>query len=586
MNPSPFSMSQMLALSFDSVTSPTITLSQGDNKQTTPVTQEYRTGWGVGWYPGEDRGAALIKHPFRKGPKIEMAELLNNWDRFRGTQFLCHFRGAAKMASQQDTQPFDRSFAGRDWLFAHNGHLERGFKDTLVIDKSSPFEPVGLTDSEHIFCWLLNKIYTSGARSLADVGWLELHDMLRYINRLGSVNITFADGENTIAYRDQRGFNALHYCRVTPPHPPRPLKNSHLEVRIDHALDDTRTMFLVSTTPLSQEGWTSLDRAQMIVANRGNCVWTSPSHTPLPFMISDKNGNKVPKKTSRILRVFHETKYEYDGEIERSSHLFRLRPVHDLAQAVISYKFSMTPHHLSVDYEDVFGNLTTPVELNQTYSTLKMTAQSTVRIHAPPKLSGPNARTTIPLVWMPWQRQMMLPYLLPPELPETQLRELSDFAMSFVERQDYDLIRTLVDLNQSIYRDFSYVSGSTTLATTPFEVYTKREGVCQDFANLFICLARLMGVPARYRVGYIYTGANYTNKIQSEASHAWAEVYLPWLGWHGFDPTNGILAGLDHVRIACGRNYRDAAPTSGTIFKGGGDETLSVVVRVEEVAET
>jgi transglutaminase-like putative cysteine protease len=105
--------------------------------------------------------------------------------------------------------------------------------------------------------------------------------------------------------------------------------------------------------------------------------------------------------------------------------------------------------------------------------------------------------------------------------------------------------------------------------------------VCQDFANLFICLARLMGVPARYRVGYIYTGGGYENKIQSDASHAWAEVYLPWLGWRGFDPTNGVTASLDHVRVACGRNYRDATPTSGTIFRGGGVEKLTVNVRVE-----
>jgi transglutaminase-like putative cysteine protease len=176
---------------------------------------------------------------------------------------------------------------------------------------------------------------------------------------------------------------------------------------------------------------------------------------------------------------------------------------------------------------------------------------------------------------------MMLPYLLPPELPETQLRELSDFAMSFVERQDYNLIDSLMDLNETIYRDFAYVSGSTTLETTPFDVYVQRRGVCQDFANLFICLARLMGVPARYRVGYIYTGGNYENKIQSDASHAWSELYLPGLGWRGFDPTNGCLTGIDHVRVACGRHYRDAAPTSGTIFQGGGNELLTVDVRVE-----
>jgi transglutaminase-like putative cysteine protease len=109
--------------------------------------------------------------------------------------------------------------------------------------------------------------------------------------------------------------------------------------------------------------------------------------------------------------------------------------------------------------------------------------------------------------------------------------------------------------------------------------------VCQDFANLLICLARLLGIPARYRVGYIYTGAQYENKVQSDASHAWTELYLPWFGWQGFDPTNGCLVGRDHVRVACGRHYRDATPTSGTILRGGGTETLSIAVRVEPIDE-
>ena len=114
---------------------------------------------------------------------------------------------------------------------------------------------------------------------------------------------------------------------------------------------------------------------------------------------------------------------------------------------------------------------------------------------------------------------MMTPFLLPPGLPETQLKALSEYAMSFVERQDYDLVDTLKDINRSIFRDFRYVPGATMLETSPFTVFTRREGVCQDFANLFICLCRLLGVPARYRVGYIRTGADYENQLQSEASH-------------------------------------------------------------------
>jgi len=171
---------------------------------------------------------------------------------------------------------------------------------------------------------------------------------------------------------------------------------------------------------------------------------------------------------------------------------------------------------------------------------------------------------------------------LPPELPDSQLVELHDYAMSFVERNSFDLIDSLLDMNQSIYRDYAYVQGTTTVHTTPFEVYTTREGVCQDFTNLFICLARLLGIPARYVCGYLYTGPKHENRAMAEATHAWTQVYLPELGWKGFDPTNGVLCQTDHVRVAVGRNYTDATPTSGTIFAGGGAETLTVAVTVEE----
>jgi transglutaminase-like putative cysteine protease len=182
---------------------------------------------------------------------------------------------------------------------------------------------------------------------------------------------------------------------------------------------------------------------------------------------------------------------------------------------------------------------------------------------------------------MPWQREMMAPYLLPEELPETQLQELADYAMSFAERNDYDLIGTLLDMNGSIFKEYAYQKGSTTLATTAFDVYANRRGVCQDFTNLLLCLARLLGVPARYACGYVYTGPKAENHAQSEASHAWAQLYLPEVGWKGFDPTNGILTQTDHVRVAVGRSYVDATPTSGTIYLGGGAETLEVDVHVE-----
>jgi transglutaminase-like putative cysteine protease len=235
------------------------------------------------------------------------------------------------------------------------------------------------------------------------------------------------------------------------------------------------------------------------------------------------------------------------------------------------------------EFDDVFGNRVSRIVVEKPYGELVVEAKSLVDVldTHPLSFKPKHARRAIPLVWMPWQREMMAPYLLPSELPETQLQELADYAMTFVLRNDYDLVGTILDMNRSIYREYKYTQGATTVATTAFEVYTQRRGVCQDFTNLFICLARLLGLPARYTCGYIFTGPKAENTAQSEASHAWAELYLPELGWKGFDPTNGVLTQTDHMRVSWGRSYVDATPTSGTIYVGGGTETLEAEVRVE-----
>lgn len=622
-------MSDLLGMSFDSSASPSIRLSAwGDGKGVPKLVQKKEadghpappsTGWGFGWYPVGEAAAVVVKDPMPTGD-TPLSRVLRDWERFRSTVFLCHIRGAARRVSQEDTHPFLRSYAGRDWLLAHNGQLDMGKVRAHSLGEPPLFEPVGRTDSEYLLCWLLTQLHRSGQRRLADIGWPQLHEWFRAFDELGTLNLVITDGHDLVAYRDAEGFNSLHALRRKPPHETSLLKNQILSLDFGDPQDINRTMVLFATTPVSEEAWEPLEAGEMMVARRGEITWRSSDSnaatrdralSSLPSPVAPSQSGDLARDTnpppplmrtssiqplahhgvmpqaeavapaSRIATVTHETSYTYKEAVEQSAHVFRLKPVEDATQRILEHTLTVEPGGESYSFEDVFGNPSTNVRIRLPYKELKIISRSRVRITADPPVAKRTRRTSIPLVWMPWQRQMMLPYLLPPELPETQLRELSDFAMSFVERQDHDLVETLRDINTSIRRDFAYVSESTTLETTPFDVYVTREGVCQDFANLFICLARLLGVPARYRTGYIYTGANYDNKIQSDASHAWVEVYLPWAGWRGYDPTNGCLANLDHLRIAAGRNYRDATPTSGTIYKGGAGEKLKVAVRFE-----
>jgi transglutaminase-like putative cysteine protease len=286
--------------------------------------------------------------------------------------------------------------------------------------------------------------------------------------------------------------------------------------------------------------------------------------------------------------VVHRTVYKYAQPVERSKHVLRLAPVHDRLQSVRSCEVMVSvPRSQEREYDDVFGNRVQRFEIDTPFTEMAIEARSVVEVlDIDPLGFGPlRVGSTIPLVWMPWQRQVLDPFLLPPELPETELAELAEYAMTFVRRNDSDLLDTLLEINDTIYREYAYRPGTTTNLTTAFDTHVNRRGVCQDFANLMICLARLLGVPARYVCGYVYTGpkpADATDRErQGEASHAWVQLYLPQVGWKGFDPTNGKLTQTEHVRVAVGRNRLDATPTAGTIFVGGGGETLSVDVRIE-----
>lgn len=291
-----------------------------------------------------------------------------------------------------------------------------------------------------------------------------------------------------------------------------------------------------------------------------------------------------PDLSPNIFSIVHETNYQYTSPVTRSKNLFRLQPVHDLAQTVLDYKLKISSKASQIcNFTGAFGNHASFIEITEPYSELSFLSQSIVSVTELPKNTElTHQPRTMPLIWMPWDRVMMQAYLQTPELPESELFELSNYAMTFVKKNDNNVMSVLNDMNMTIYKEFLYASGSTTFATTPYQVYISRKGVCQDFANLLICLARLLNIPARYRVGYIYTGGAYENKIQSDASHAWVEVYLPYLGWTGFDPTNGCMAGKNHIRVASGRHYMDATPTSGTVFAADTDikERLSLSVQV------
>ncbi len=576
-------MPNLLAMSFEGELAPSFDLRCLHPNRKPP------DGWGIGYYPGGEPSASILKEPAPPQGSIR-SELIKAWEHLASSLFVLHIRTATwGQISDANTQPFLRSYAGRDWLFAHSGSLEH----RVELPAPTLFTPVGSTDTEAIFCDLLERFARRGWGSIGEAEPEVLREWLDAINAHGTLTIVLADGRDLLVYADRGGApeRGIFLCEILPPYEELIISDDDLGVDLTGRGVKSRKGVVIASNPLAgnEAKWRQLQPGHLALIRQGSIrahVGPAPgpgvtlSHPPQIVPVELRLPKPAPIKKFTIR---HRTAYRYDKEVERSTHLLRITPYHDRLQRLIASEVTLSVTGQSREFEDVFGNHVRRVLIDQPFRELIIEANSTVEVldTDPMHFGTLRTRSTIPLVWMPWQRQALQPYLLPPELPETELRELVEYAMSFVERNDYDLLDTLLDLNGTIYREYKYVQGATNITTSPFDVYTERRGVCQDFTNLFICLARLLGVPARYTCGYVYTGPKHHNQVQSEASHAWVQVYLPEVGWRGFDPTNGIITQTDHIRVAVGRNYVDATPTSGTIFVGGGRETLDVDVRVE-----
>jgi transglutaminase-like putative cysteine protease len=140
-------------------------------------------------------------------------------------------------------------------------------------------------------------------------------------------------------------------------------------------------------------------------------------------------------------------------------------------------------------------------------------------------------------------------------------------------------LRMLFEISEAIHEKFSYVPNTTTVDSPIDHALSERKGVCQDFAHIMTALVHKLRVPCRYVSGYLFHAKDDQSLASEGASHAWVEALLPGLGWVGIDPTNNLLCGERHIRVAVGRDYAEVPPTRG-VFKGGAESELSVSVTV------
>ena len=281
--------------------------------------------------------------------------------------------------------------------------------------------------------------------------------------------------------------------------------------------------------------------------------------------------------------VRHVTRFSYETPISESVMEARMQPRSDGYQRCLHFALTTMPQARVMTYPDHDGNAVHHFDIPTRHSRLVVTAEALVDAmeRAPlPESLGPEAWKEIDALAASGE---WFEHLVPSTFARSS-HALNEFARELALDRREDPVQLLRRLMREMRARLDYKPKSTRVDSPIDEALTARCGVCQDFAHIFIALARQLGIPSRYVSGYLFPKTESESRTAAQATHAWAECHLPGIGWAGFDPTNNEDAGDGHIRVAVGRDYSDVPPTRG-VYKGASkvNTELAVAVRVASV---
>lgn len=285
-------------------------------------------------------------------------------------------------------------------------------------------------------------------------------------------------------------------------------------------------------------------------------------------------------------RIHHKTTYSYTYPVASSHHSARLKPLDSDLQICRSFRLNVQPDTSDlIERLDYFGNAIQMFSIQETHQTLLVESESHVEVFAQPhdihslNTFCKDLRILLTDIKRPDLidiKQYLYPTEITPSTPQVKA-----FGMRFFQ-DEAPLGSAIAAMLAAFNSEFSFDPKATDINTPVDDVLSTKRGVCQDFAHLMIASLRACGISARYVSGYLLTlpAEGKERLVGADASHAWVSIYAPEVGWIEVDPTNNLVCGDQHVRVAYGRDYSDVSMISGAVT-GGGNQTIDVEVTME-----
>lgn len=276
--------------------------------------------------------------------------------------------------------------------------------------------------------------------------------------------------------------------------------------------------------------------------------------------------------------IIHETTYLFSDEVFLEPHYLRFRPKQTPFINVTNYSMVLKslPEGHSV-IEDEEHNVVDFCWFGELTNSLTITVKSSLQTKAYNPfnfLIYPDSFNTIPFTYTEHQYQILYASLQKVVLPA----ELVNYSDAILDACDFNTITFVTNLTKQIHHDFTVEYREDGPPLSANDTYNIKKGSCRDLSWMQISLLRNYGVAARFVSGYFY----FDMEEPSYELHAWIEVFIPGIGWLGFDPSHGILTGNTHFPIASSAIPENTMPVSGGIRGSATSQLITNLTIVKE----
>ena len=256
-NPDNLPMCQLLGMNANTPTD--VTFSFTGFAERAGHTADHVDGWGIAFFEGKGL-RHFVDH--ERAVDSPVAELIRRYP-IKSRNVIAHSRKATQGEVRlENCHPFVRELWGQYWVFAHNGDL-KDFRPRL----HASFHPVGSTDSEHVFCWIMQELAKShaGAPSVRELT-LTLRELAAHIAPHGSFNFLLSNGQALWAHASTQ----LHCIERQHPFAVAQLSDEDLSLDFSTCTTPTDRVAVIATAPLTRnEPWMRMPERSLHVFVEG-----------------------------------------------------------------------------------------------------------------------------------------------------------------------------------------------------------------------------------------------------------------------------------------------------------------------------